>query len=128
MSRTQVFEIWEPASGSNTKMLLEKLTDDDNGLTLWLKSMPDERKLCVKFDAHVAYRNMDESFRPKTFDVTEGFQFSLYRVRHSRWLDWFHTESLNYYKDVNYVHYAIFTSADCVDVLSEFPPESFWLE
>jgi len=128
MSRFQTFDVWEPAPDSNTKMILEKLTDDDNGLTLWLKRITDKKVLCMRFNAYTAYRNMDKTFRCKTFNTTGVFQCSLYQVRHSKWLDWLHSESLNDDTGVNYMHYAIFTSADCVDVLSEFTPESFWLE
>ncbi len=128
MSHFQTFEAWEPAPDSRTKMILEKLTDDDNGLTLWLKRITDKKVLCMTFSAYTAYRNMDKTFRAKTFNMTGDFQCSLYQVKHSKWLDWLYTESLNNDNDVNYVHYAIFTSADCVDVLSEFTPKSFWLE
>lgn len=128
MSHQQIFNVWEPVSGTAKKMILKKLTDDNNGLTLWLKSISDERLLCVQFDAHIAYRNIDESYRSRTFDATGGFQYSLYRVENSKWLDWLHIESQHYYKNVEYIHYAIFTSADCIDVLSEFAPEVYWLE
>ena len=128
MSNLQTFNVWEPVSGATGKMLLKKLIDDGNGLTLLLKSIFEEKFLCIQFDAHAAYRNMDESFRSRTFDVTGGFQFSLYQVKNSEWLEWFHIESQNYYKSVDYIHYSIFTSADCVDVLSEFAPEVYWLD
>ena len=131
MSQFQTFEVWEPVPDANTKIILEKLSDDNKGLTIWLKNISDKKVLCITFNAYTAYRNMDKTFRSKTFSTTGGLQCSLYQVKHSKWLDWLHEESLNndnIHKNMNYMHYAIFTSADCVDVLFEFTPETFWLE
>lgn len=84
----------------------------------------DTPLLSILFEAQYAYRNIDESYRfdlPQTLR-TFGPLRCFYLVRQSLWLDWFHRESMNAYSGRNLTHYAIVTSADCIDVISEIPP------
>lgn len=121
---------WSPIQGLDGQVLIEKLEDTDTGLTIYLKISDDpeghERKAMIRFDPYVAYRNMDESYRARTFNDTGGFDGSFYIVSSSSWLNWLHEESVGFYRDREIVHYSIFTEADCIDVLSEFPPEVSW--
>ncbi len=71
---------------------------------------------------------MDEGYRVRTWSMTGGFQHSLYVVKNSTWLKWLHEESLTYYQDCDIAHYVIFTETDCMDILSEFPPEVTWVK
>jgi hypothetical protein len=121
---------WQPLSIENGKVIVNSIIDGNEGLVLNL-SFPycDNRKgktLEVMFDSYVAYRNMDESYRAKTVSETGVFMDSLYIVESSSWVEWLHEESLGFYKDCNIVHYSIITEADCVDILSEFPPIVKW--
>lgn len=120
-----IYTPWEPLEGLSGRMLVEKLEDTNKGLAIYLNLLndPENRQLKILFDPYIAYRNMDESYRAKTFSEKGGFKNSLNIVCSSTWIDWLHDESLGYYKNSDIVHYTIITAADCIDVLSEFPPQ-----
>ena len=71
---------------------------------------------------------MDEGYRIRTWRRTGGFQNSLYLIDNSFWLKWLHEESLGFYQDCCITHYTVITITDCIDVLSEFPPEVTWIK
>lgn len=124
------YKEWAPLQNLSGKIIIEKLEDSDEGLIIYLKfpldSIHHGKSVQIKFDALIAYRNMDESYRAKTFNTVGGFKGNLYTVNLSSWLKWLHDESLGFYEDSKIEHYAIITEADCIDVLSEFPPEVSW--
>lgn len=128
MINNEIYEIWEPVSEHCTEMVLQKLTDTDEGLHLFLRCTISEKILCVQFDVHAAYRNLDESYRYRTIINQGTFCSSFYKVKNSKWLSWFDKESSSYYKNYQFIHYAVVTIADWVDVISEFPPKAYWLE
>jgi hypothetical protein len=116
-------------------LICEALKDDDDGVSIYLKkqsesgSAPNVSPMILKinFDAAVAYRNIDESYRSRVFDAQSERVGSLFTVNHSCWVSWLHEESYGMYKDSAIQHYAIFTLNDCIDVLSEFEPVVEWL-
>jgi len=130
--RKDTYTSWSPIRGLVGEVRIEKLEDTDAGLTIYLKisSGPagHERRAMIRFDPYVAYRNMDESYRARTFNDTGGLEGSLYIVNSSSWLNWLNEESVGFYRDSEIVHYSIFTEADCIDILAEFSPEFSWLK
>ena len=122
MSEEQ-YQAWIPASNLTGKVIIEEIVDSDEGLSIFIRTLDnEENRYRILFDPYVAYRNMDEGFRTKTFSEVGGFDGSLYLIDNSNWLRWLHEESLGYYRDWEIKHYFIVTSADCLDVLSEFEP------
>ncbi len=123
---TNNFQCWQPNGLHFGEVMVERIVDDENNiLSIEIKQSQEGNILKAKiiFDPYVAFRCMNESFRAKTFAEKGGFSSSLFEVKNSTWLEWLHEESLGYYKDSEITHYAIITGADCIDILSEFPPE-----
>ncbi len=131
MSNIEIYQKWLPLPELSGKVLIDKLVDTDEGLSVYIRfpsySALHEKRVHLLFDSYVAYRNMDESYKTKTFDTTGGLEGSFYQVVDSSWLKWLHEESLGIYKDDDILHYSIITEADCIDILSEYPPEVNWV-
>jgi len=116
------YSTWKPTADIVGRVIVDKIEDSDKGLVIYFHLRNIDRKYRVVFDAYVAYRNMDESYRARTFYEHGGFENSFNLVEHSSWLEWLHTESQGYYRGADLKHYSIITDADCIDVLSEFEP------
>lgn len=124
------YSSWLPLADLVGRVIVEKIEDTDDGLTIYL-NLPKskiKRRFKIVFDPYVAYRNMDESYRSKTFSENDVFEKSLNLVENSSWLEWLHSESQGYYEGVDIKHYSIVTDADFIDVLAEFPPEVNWID
>lgn len=118
-----VYSTWVPLNELQGRVIVERIVDSDIGLEIFVHLSKTDSKFRLLFDPYIAYKNMDESYRAKTFDRNGGFDSSLNIVRNSSWLEWLHVESQGYYIENNITHYAIITDADCIDVLSQFEPE-----
>lgn len=118
-----IFSKWHPIEELSGRVIVEKVEDSDDGLSLFVHLSKTEKKFKIVFDPYVAYRNMDESYRIRTFSEHGGFVNSLNKVENSSWLEWFHAESQGYYQGDAITHYSIITDADCIDVLAEFEPD-----
>lgn len=108
------------------RMMVERIEDIENILSITLKNEGDASGdlVTLTFDPYVAFQNMNESYRARTFAEKGGFKTdSLFTIDNSSWLEWLHKESLGYYSDDDLIHYSIITGADCLDIISEFPPE-----
>ena len=116
------YAAWQPTKEIVGRVIVDKIEDSDDGLCIFIHLSKSNKKFRIVFDSYVAYRNMDESFRNRTFSEHGGFENSLNRVENSSWLEWLHAESQGYYNGHDIAHYAIITDADCIDVLSEFEP------
>ncbi len=117
------------------RLVCESITDDDKGVELTLREQvkPEEsqcriaKRIKVLFDPVVAYRNVDESYRTRTFDNHRSREGALFIVQNSEWISWLHSESYGMYEGARFTHYAIFTLNDCIDVVSEFEPSVSWI-
>ncbi len=123
MKSIDKYQSWIPSPNVTGKVIVERLEDTDDGLSIHLRMLDNDSQSIVLFDSYISYRNMDESYRTKTFSEVGGFDASLYIVKNSSWIKWLHEESLGFYTDREITHYSIITAADCIDVLSEFEPE-----
>ena len=121
--KKNVFAEWKSEKLQQNRVMIEKIVDDDNVLTITFRNEENKGLRKITFDPYIAFRNMNESMRARTFSENEVFQGSFYIVEQSTWVDWLHEESLGFYEGTGFVHYAIITSADCLDIASEFPPE-----
>lgn len=125
MATKNKYSDWLPDNIKFGRVMIEKIEDLDNILTITARPEKGENGeiFKLKFDPYVAVRNMNESYRARTFSENGGFNSSLFIVENSDWIEWLQKESLGYYSDYDLVHYAIITGADCLDVISEFPPD-----
>lgn len=125
-----IYSIWQALDGLSGRFFVESVEDKEEGLTIILRQAKEisTRRLKIVFDPFIAYRNMDESYRSRTFSEKGGFKNSLNLVAKSSWLEWLQAESQGYYEFKDLIHYAIITDADFIDVLSEFPPTVNWVD
>lgn len=124
----EVYRAWQPAIDTPAELFFEELREDVDALYIFLKSN-DDRRFCLQFEAPVAYRSTDESFRVRTWrtinegvERNEGDRQTLLIVENSLWVAWLREESGGVLDDARLVHYAIFTDNDCIEVVTEFPP------
>lgn len=120
---TNIYSAWQPKAKIVGRVIVDKIEDSADGLAIYVHLSKTDKKFKIVFDPYVAYRNMDESYRARTFSEHGGFDNSLNKVERSSWLEWLHTESQGYYQGEDITHYTIITDADCIDVLSEFEPD-----
>ena len=120
---SNIYSTWQPTSDLIGRVIVDKVEDTDEGLAIYIRQSKTEKKFRILFDPYIAYRNMDESYRARTFSEHGGFENSLNKVESSSWLEWLHAESQGYYQGEDITHYSLITDADCIDVLSEFEPE-----
>jgi len=76
----------------------------------------------LTFVDFVAYRNINESFRNRTWRQLNGEASGLVIVKGSSWLKWLSEESDGLLSADELVHYAIYTVDDCVDVAARVEP------
>lgn len=128
MSGSERYRPWRPLDGISDSLYLEGIHDDVEGLRLLLRGPdPTEPTLRVKFESVTAYRNINESYRNRTWETaaTRGLP-TLMTVENSQWIRWIVAESGGVLVAERLTHYAIYTEEDCVDVITEFPPDVDW--
>ncbi|MEH6474115.1 MAG: hypothetical protein V7727_00440 [Sneathiella sp.] len=123
------YTAWDPIKGLLDTFYVESIHDDYEGFRILLQG--DDKTtdvLRIKFDVALAYRKVDEGDRWKTVSSNPELQKSVFFiVENSNWIDWFCNESCGIHSSDELIHYAIFTSNDCIDVLSAVEPSVEWL-
>lgn len=125
---------WSPLSDLPSRVICERIHDDYDGFRIVLSEQSDlgsskhgSRLLEITFDPAIAYRNIDESYRLRTFSEHDDRTGSFFVVKNSKWIAWLNEESCGMYQDQAITHYAFFTLNECIDVLSEFEPVAVWI-
>jgi hypothetical protein len=126
----QRFRPWKPLDEIPLHLCLEAVHDDYEGLRFLLRGDdPTGATLRLTFESPVGYRNINESYRAKTW--ASGAEMtslpSLLIVENSEWLDWLVHEAGGVLTAEKLLHYAIYTGEDCIDVVTEFAPTAEWL-
>ncbi len=118
------YEIWKPISSGGSAPHVECIVDGENGLIISLVFEKDDGHQLV-FESMVAYRNINESYRDKTWIKWDKLKASssFFTVSNSPWIDWLKTESNGVLDHIHLTHYCIFTDEDCVEIVTEFAPE-----
>jgi hypothetical protein len=123
-----IYKNWEPLKNIPRKLCCEGIHDDYEGFRILLRENNYSSVLRILFDAVRSYKWSDESDLLKTVaSINDAGRSSLFIVDNSSWVKWFHEETYDIYKDSDIKHFAIYTSDDCIDVLSEFEPKVEWL-
>ena len=118
-----VFEVWSASADVRGAVQCEGLHDDCGGLRILLKGEnPEGRTVEITFEHVIGYRNINESYRFRTWSARSGAVAPLVVVRNSSWIDWLREEAAGVLDEVPLTHYAIFTLEDCVDIVSESQP------
>lgn len=123
MSREE-FRRWQPHEAIPMRVEITSIRDEQEGLSVVVAS-EETREPVVKlvFQDFVAYRNINESFRLRTWNSREmKGSSSLLIIEGSSWLQWLRAESEGVLDTFELTHYAIYTNDDCLDVASRIAP------
>ncbi|MDD1617269.1 MAG: hypothetical protein CG439_2414, partial [Methylococcaceae bacterium NSP1-2] len=119
-----IYKNWEPLKNIPPRLHCEGIHDDYEGFRILLRENYHSPVLRVLFDAVRSYRWSDEGDLLRTVaSINNPSRSSLFKVDNSSWVKWFHEETYDIHKERDIKHFAIYTSDDCIDVLSEFEPK-----
>ena len=124
------YESWTPLDGIPRTLYVQAIHDDYEGFRVILKgTFPNDRTLRIAFAAAIAYRNINESYRSRTWASQNrpAPPGGLFMVANSAWVDWLVEEAGGVLHHRTVQHYAILTGEDCIDIVTEFPPAVEWL-
>ena len=124
------YSAWTPAPDVPAVLYLEGLRDESPVLVLSLRGEDSLGPILrLEFTGVRAYRNINESYRMRTWSVWAGRGLgSLFTVEQSHWLEWLDAESvglIGYGRQLR--HYAVYTPEDCVDIACTQEPRAQWI-
>jgi hypothetical protein len=121
---TDIFKRWQPHEAVPTRVQIASIRDEDEGLSITIASQGSgETIVKLVFSGVVAYRNINESFRLRTWQSHEmKGSSSLLIIEESSWLKCLRDESCGVLDEFELTHYAIYTEDDCVDVAAKMAP------
>ena len=120
---------WFPIGGIPFPLDLENYLRDENGLTIYLNSEDHTDKiLSIQFAECEAFREIGDEFKTKFWhDVDIEEDYPLFIVENSEWVEQFHQQSEDHFRDLHLQHYAIWTTENWIDILSSIKPLVQWL-
>jgi hypothetical protein len=127
--RNDDYRPWLPVESIPAELYCEGLHDDYEALRILLRG-PESTSamLRILFPSAIAYRNINESFRSRTWHKANPPSIPpLATVENSSWVAWLREESGGVLDEVALTHYAVTTPEDCIDVVTEVPPNVEWL-
>jgi hypothetical protein len=124
------WERWVPLDDIPSTIYNDMFLDGKDGVILEFSDENCERKVVVNFEGGVlSYRNTDEGSLLETLNYLDqhyGTDFysnwSLFKVKNSEYLNWFHKESCGIYESEEVEHYVFLTPNDVIEILSISPP------
>lgn len=123
-----IYKNWTPIDNIPQRLYCEGIHDDYEGFRVLLRENDKTPILRIMFDFVRVYRKLDESDLLRTVaSIKIQKKTPLFIVDNSSLVEWFNEESYGIYKDKDIKHFAIYTSNDCIDILSEFEPKVEWL-
>lgn len=122
----QSIEKWLPFPSEKDKQpyICEGLHDDYEGFRVLLSSEKvGSPMLRLKWDNVLFYQSRDEAYLFSYFDFNQfEFPYPFYIIKDSELITNFHKNSDEIYTDWKIQHFAIYTTNDCIDVLSVSNP------
>ena len=119
---------WFPIEGIPFPLDLEELCKNEYGLSILLNSEDISGKfLHIHFSECEAINEIAEEFKTKFWhevDIEEDY--ALFMVENSEWLEAFHVESKNHFRNLPFQHYVIWTTENWIDILSSSSPVVKW--
>ena len=127
--KKQEYIEWKPVENIPDRLYCEAIHDDAEGLRILLRGDdPTSPTLRLHFESVIGYRNINESYRLRTWgEVDMANSSPLLTVENSVWLQWLIAEAGGVLEITDVTHYAVFTLEDCIDIASEFAPIVEWL-
>ena len=128
-AETVEFKEWHPVKGIPAALHLHSLTDYAEKICIELKSS-DESKPHLKITVKdpMLYRNIYKKYRLSVWESTPELEkTTLVIFPRSETLEYLHEVNNDVYKDVPFVHYGIYTSHDCIDIITEHELKVEWL-
>ena len=120
---------WCPIDGVPFPLDLEELRKNEHGLNILLHSEDkSDQFLQIHFSECEAIKEIADEFKTKFWheaDIEEDY--ALFIVENSEWIESFHVESENNFRDLTPIHYTIWTTENWIDVLSSTIPELKWV-
>ena len=104
---------------------IRSMVDGELGLSIHLEPRGrSDVSVEVLFEAPVGYRNRNESYLGRLWASLDGKRApsSCYRWGDSSWVREVRHEAWGLLDEVELTHFSIFTSEDCIDVVTEFEP------
>lgn len=127
---TDTFTRWVPHEALIVPPVIDKIVDGDLGLDLFIAlESQAKRRLLIRFESAVAYRNINESYLIRTWKELGVTRWpgSCYICTKSSWLELLKGEACGLLDGVKLIHYCVYTDEDCVEIATEFPPEAMWV-
>jgi hypothetical protein len=124
----EIYLKWLPIDDIPFPLDLDEIRKNENGLSILLNSEDHTDKfLHIHFSVYESFREIGEEFKTKFWhevDIEEDYP--LFIVENSEWLEWFHLQSENSFRDMSIQHYAIWTTENWIDILSGVKPIVQW--
>jgi hypothetical protein len=122
---------WEPIPKLSKKYYVESIIDNINGFKILLSEENNtEEKVLVSFpDTIRAYRSTSDSFLIQTIsylDKTYGSNFygnwTFFKIKDSKYLEWLNEESEGISKDYMMKHFCILAMNSMIDIVTGSEP------
>jgi hypothetical protein len=120
---------WFPIDNIPFPLDLKKYQKDEDGLTIYLNSEDHlDKVLSIYFDEYEAFNETGDEFKTKFWHETDIEEdYPLFIIENSDWIEQFHQQSENQFRDLPLIHYAIWTTENWIDILASSKPEVLWL-
>ncbi len=125
------FSPWLPLPEVPAMLEIEGVKDENDGLEIFLRGEVERTfRFSVVFPSFVAYRNIRESFRLRTWQAQGSEVLTSLRIaERSLWIDWLVRESGDLLlMSENLVHYCVYTYDDCLDIVANKSPRAHRLD
>ncbi len=124
MSEKNIINVWPQLGDYPKRMFVEAIHDDWEGFRIILADVEFKTRIRIAFINKLSYRNTDEGFLLQLWETAEEKKLgnTFYLISNSTYIDFFNEMSYGIHKDKDIKHYAIYSDADCIDVLSIAEP------
>jgi len=125
---TEKYLKWFPIEGIPFPLDLDELCRNRNGIRIILDSEDHSSQfLCIHFSECEAMREINDEFKTKFWhEVDIDEDYSLFMVENSEWLESFHEEAENHFRELPIQHYVIWATENWIDILSSTKPIVQW--
>ena len=116
-------KIWQLNNQILKDVYVNSIIDNSEGLTIELDN--SKFNIIIKFNRSICYRNTNESYLLDKWNVYDKEKLkvsSFFFVENSAYISWLMKSNLNINKDLEIIHFAIFTPDDCIEILDTEMP------
>ena len=125
--KRQTLRPWLPIPGVPRRLYLQSMHDDGDELTILLRPESTESILRIVYEAPIAYRSINETYRLRTWNMADMQALpTLLIIERSTWIKWLIEEAVGILDGRALVHYALYTPDDCIDVVADIAPTVEW--